>query len=141
MKCSPGVAGRYRINVHAIESPNTATLVSPGVRGRTGVVTSTGTSGAINAALSTSGPGVGSALFTPTGSTLIVTTAAVAAVAVASGSIGTVSGRHRRIGCSTSHHTTVATATVAAHRSANNSQPVVPVRSPLITRNSGQCHR
>ena len=82
-----------------------------------------------------------SAGLTPTGSTVIVTTAAVAAVAPANGSIGTIAGRHRRIGCSSSHHDAAATATVAAHRSANNDHPAHPVRSPLSTRKIGQCQR
>src|SRR5690349_2893793 len=113
-KSTPGVSGRYRMIVHAIESPNTATRTSPGARWRTGWVTATGTSGATSAAESISGPGPGLGNGTPEGSTVIATTAAVAAVAADSRSIGTNVGRQSRIGCSISHHDTAAIATVAA---------------------------
>ena len=76
-----------------------------------------------------------------TGSTPIVTTAAVATVAAASRSIGTCAGRQRRTGCSISHHDAMATESVTAHRSASNDQPVHPVRSPLRIKKIGQCHR
>src|SRR3954463_12715371 len=112
--------------VHATESPNTATRLVPGASCPDGDFTSTGTSGAISAAESISGPTGVSTGLAPTGSTSIVTAAAVAAVAPANGSIGTITGRHRRMGCSSSHHDAAATATVAAHRSANSGQPVQP---------------
>src|SRR3981189_317680 len=92
----------YRINVHATESPKTATRLVPGVGVPAADLTSTGTSGETSAAESTSGPTGRSAGLVPTGSTSIVTAAAVAAVAPASGSIGTITGRHRRMGCSRS---------------------------------------
>jgi hypothetical protein len=62
-------------------------------------------------------------------------------VATASGSIGTDDGRQRRTGCSISHQDSAATSSVAAHLAANNGQPDHPVRSPLSTRNTGQCQR
>jgi hypothetical protein len=77
----------------------------------------------------------------PTGTTSIVTAAAVAAVAPASGNSGTRTGRHFRTGCSITHQDTVDTASVAAHRTPNNESPDQPVRSPLRTRKIGQCHR
>ena len=107
---------------------------------RDGLRTSTGTSGATSAAESIAGPSDISG-FTPTGNTVMVITAAVAAVAPASGSIGTNTGRQRRIGCSTSHHDAAASATVTAQRTANSGQPDHPVRSPLRTKKIGQCHR
>src|SRR6202048_5408172 len=118
----------YRINVQATESPNTATRLVPGVGVPDGDFTSTGTSGETSAAESTSGPMGRSAGLVPTGSTSIVTAAAVAAVAPASGSIGTITGRHRRVGLSRRHHDAAASANVAAHRSANSRQPDQLVR-------------
>src|ERR1700761_3545037 len=101
------------MSVHATESPNTATRLVPGASWPVGDFTSTGTSGDTSAAESMP-LGPGSTGLGPTGSTVIVTTAAVAAVAPASGSIGTITGRHRRMGCSSSHHDAAATATRAA---------------------------
>ena len=91
MKCTPGVGGRYRISVHAIESPNTATRRSPGAPGRGGGATSTGTSGATSAAESTSGPGTGAWGVALIGTIVNATIAAVAAEAME------LLGEHERI--------------------------------------------
>src|SRR5579875_1188614 len=76
-----------------------------------------------------------------TGTNSTVTATADARVAPASGNNGTRTGCHRRIGCSINHHDAAATATVAAQRAANSGAPDQPVRSPLSTRNIGQCQR
>ena len=56
----------------------------------------------------------------------MVTAAAVATVAAASGNSGTRAGRQRRMGCSISQYDTPATASVAPHRAANKRQSGPP---------------
>src|SRR5690348_7214006 len=126
-----------------MESPNTATVRVPGSCADgwwTSTGTSAPTSGPTSAAESIAGPGVISGC-TPAGNTVIVTTAAVAAVAPARGSIGTNTGRQRWIGCSSSHHDPAASATVTMQRTANSGQPANPVCAPFSTRKTGQCQR
>src|SRR3984957_19208539 len=148
MNWNPGVDGKKCINVQPIESPKTET--SNGRRGSRcataragrnptggdGETTATGDTPGGKLPSSDPAPGLG-----PTGTTSIVTAAAVAAVAPASGNNGTRTGRHFRTGCSITHQDTVDTASVAAHRTPNNEIPDQPVRSPLRTRKIGQCHR
>jgi hypothetical protein len=71
-------------------------------------------------------------------------TAAVAAIP-ATADDGVSSGRRGqdavRSGRSTATYDTVATASVAAHRTPNSAAPPRPVRSASIHWNSGQCHR
>src|SRR5271155_4288184 len=148
MNWNPGVDGRKCINVQPIESPKTDTVngrcgsrcatarADRGSFGGDGETTATDETPGGKLPASGPPPGLG-----PTGTTSIVTAAAVAAVAPASGNSGTHTGRHLRIGRSITHHDTTDTASVAAHRTPNNERPAQPVRSPLSTRKIGQCQR
>src|ERR1700753_1550550 len=130
MNWNPAVGGRKCIIVQPIESPNTDTVngrlgsrLAMAPTGRTacggdGDTTATGDTPGGRLASSALLPALGT-----TGTTSSVTAAAVAAVAPASGSSGTRAGRHFRTGCSIAHHDTTETASVAAHRTANNERP------------------
>ncbi len=111
----PGVGGRYRISVHATESPNTDTVCGR-TPARCGVAGRTVSTGETIAAADTSGPDPARI---PIGTTSIVTATAVATVAPANRSSGTCTGRQRRIGCSISHQDRPAAASVATQRTAN----------------------
>ena len=114
-KLMPGVGGRYRMIVQAIESPNTATVCGrgPAWAGGAGRTVST------KAAADTSGTGP-APVRVACGTTTIVTATAVAAIAPASRSTGTCTGCQRRTGCSISHQDSAAAPNVAAQRAANS---------------------